>query len=101
MNKKTDKKIILDFKPFDKEERKLAESVERGEWASISNKQKRLQTHIDDAKYTITKSKSINIRLTPGDLMGIKLRALEEGIPYQTLISSIIHKYSKGKLKNL
>jgi predicted DNA binding CopG/RHH family protein len=42
---------------------------------------------------THKKDKCINIRLTTTDLQNIKARALEEGLPYQTLISSIIHKY--------
>ena len=53
------------------------------------------------AKASVTKSKRINIRLTSKDFYDIQAKALEEGIPYQTIISSIIHKYNKGKLKSL
>ncbi len=48
----------------------------------------------------MAKNKRINIRLTSKDYYDIQLKAVEEGIPYQTLISSLIHKYNKGELKS-
>jgi predicted DNA binding CopG/RHH family protein len=50
------------------------------------------------ATNTLTKDQRMNIRITKKDLDGIKLRAIEEGIPYQTLVASIIHKYLSGSL---
>jgi predicted DNA binding CopG/RHH family protein len=50
------------------------------------------------AANTLTKDQRMNIRITKNDLDGIKLKAMEEGLPYQTLVSSIIHKYVTGKL---
>lgn len=50
------------------------------------------------AKATGIKDQRVNIRLSSGDLADIQVRALEEGIPYQTLIASILHKYVTGRL---
>jgi predicted DNA binding CopG/RHH family protein len=84
---------------LDDEEREVFESVERGEWESVPNftqEKARLQSY---ARNTLAKSKAISIRVTQGDFHGIKVKAMQEGIPYQTLISSIIHKYVSGALK--
>jgi predicted DNA binding CopG/RHH family protein len=85
------------MKYIDKEEKEMIESYNKGEWQSARKKNKKV--FIDAAKASITKSKRINIRLTSKDFYDIQAKAMEEGIPYQTLISSIIHKYNKGKIK--
>jgi len=87
------------MKYIDKEEKELIESFNKGEWKST--KTKNTKTYVESAKLSLTKSKRINIRLTTKDLYDIQAKAIEEGIPYQTLISSIIHKYNKGKLKTV
>lgn len=81
---------------LDKEERDILASVERGDWKPLRKKEfevmkKRLEA---SARYTLTKNKSISIRLTSVDLDRIKAKAVQEGLPYQTLIGSIIHKYA-------
>ena len=86
------------MKYIDKEEKELIESYDKGEWKSV--KKKDLSTYEKAAKESIAKTKRINIRLTPKDYHDIQVKAIEEGIPYQTLISSIIHKYNKGELKS-
>ena len=53
------------------------------------------------ARATAVKDRRVNIRLASGDLFDIQAKALEEGIPYQTLIASILHKYVSGRLKEL
>lgn len=85
------------MKYLDKEEKELIESYNRGEWKPIKKKDQKV--YVKAAKESITKSKRINIRLTAKDYHDIQVKAVEEGIPYQTLISSIIHKYNKGELK--
>ncbi len=50
------------------------------------------------ARATAIKDRRVNIRLSSGDLQDIQVRALEEGLPYQTLIASVLHKYVTGKL---
>ena len=87
------------MKYIDKEEKDLIESYNKGEWKSV--KVKNTKKYTESAKLSVTKSKRINIRLTTKDFYDIQAKAIEEGIPYQTLISSIIHKYNKGKLKSV
>jgi predicted DNA binding CopG/RHH family protein len=86
------------MKYLDKEEKDLIESFEKGEWKPI--KKKNQKVFVKAAKESIAKNKRINIRLTTKDYHSIQVKAVEEGIPYQTLISSIIHKYNKGELKS-
>ncbi|MCB1986331.1 MAG: hypothetical protein H6936_00450 [Burkholderiales bacterium] len=83
-----------------KEEAQLLEAAEAGELASIltENRKKEL---VAAAKDTVRKDKRINIRISNRDLRAIQLKAYEEGIPYQTLVSSIIHKYISGSLKDI
>jgi len=82
---------------FDKEEKEIIESYENEEWVSSD---KTLKEEIEKAaKNSTLKNRRINIRLTEKDFKDIQVKAMEEGIPYQTLISSIIHKYNKGELK--
>jgi predicted DNA binding CopG/RHH family protein len=50
------------------------------------------------ARSTAVKDKRVNIRLSSGDLSDIQVKALEEGVPYQTLIASVLHKYVTGRL---
>ncbi|GJQ60961.1 MAG: hypothetical protein SCALA702_00140 [Melioribacteraceae bacterium] len=85
------------MKYIDEEEKELMESFEKDEWQSIEKKEHR--KYIESAEMSVSKSKRINIRLTPRDLHAIQVKAIEEGVPYQTLISSIIHKYTQGKLR--
>ncbi|NOX19866.1 MAG: antitoxin [Nitrospirae bacterium] len=81
-----------------KEEKQLLESVEKGEWKSVKGVKRKIKNYQEYAKATFKKDRRINIRISERDLIGIQKKALEEGIPYQTLISSIIHKYVSGRL---
>lgn len=83
---------------LDKTERELLESYENEEWSSVENVESEKSRYKEIARYTIQKNKRINIRISERDLDGIKLKAIEEGIPYQTLISSLLHKYVLGRL---
>jgi predicted DNA binding CopG/RHH family protein len=83
---------------LDKEERELIDSIEKGEWRSISDLQKEIEKSKSIAKATLAKDRRMNIRIAKKDLDALKVKAIEEGIPYQTLVSSIIHKYLSGKL---
>ncbi len=88
---------------FTKEEKELLEAFEKDEWKSIQSKNKEISRYQQIAKTTFKKDSRVNIRISSKDVHAIQVRALEEGIPYQTLISSVIHKYVTGKLteKNL
>ena len=89
---------IKAFEPIDEEERDLMESIEKDEWRSIKHIEKEKEKAIAAAQNTLKKDKRINLRLTQKDYHQIQVKAIEEGIPYQTLISSIIHKYLNGSL---
>ncbi|MCH8955758.1 antitoxin [candidate division KSB1 bacterium] len=82
---------------LDKMEKELSKSYENDEWVSVDNLESEKSKYQEIARYTIQKNKRINIRISEKDLNGIKLRAREEGIPYQTLISSVLHKFVSGK----
>ena len=85
-------------KYLDSEEQGLIQSLERDDWKSTENLESWKALLSKTAANTLTKDQRINIRLTKNDLDGIKLKAMEEGLPYQTLVTSIIHKYVTGKL---
>jgi len=82
------------------DENKLLESVKKGEWVSVSSENE-LNRYQDIAQEQLKKDKRITIRISNNVLTGLQKRALEEGIPYQTLISSILHKFLSGKLKEI
>jgi predicted DNA binding CopG/RHH family protein len=86
------------FKPIDQEEKDLMESIERDEWQPVKNLDQERKKAIDAARNTLKKDKRINLRLSQKDYHQIQIKAIEEGIPYQTLISSIVHKYLNGSL---
>ncbi len=83
-----------------KEERMLLRAVEDGDFESTLDDERRLQLETI-AGNTFKKDKRINIRISNRDLMAVQSRALQEGIPYQTLIASIVHKYVSGSLKDV
>lgn len=81
---------------LDKEEREELRSFEAGEGKPLRGKELEEMKRFlqESARYTITKSASISIRLAPLDLELLKAKAIREGMPYQTLITSLIHKYA-------
>ena len=85
---------------IDADEKELLESVERGEWKSAGGRRERTR-YARYAKATFRKDRRLNIRLSSKDLEAIQKRALSEGLPYQTLISSLLHKYAAGRLKEV
>lgn len=82
-----------------KEEKELELSLKKNEWKSISSKTVYLKKLKSAAKNTLAKDKRMNIRIAGKDILLLKTKALEVGIPYQTLVSSILHQYVTGKLK--
>ncbi len=80
------------------EEKDILESYERGEWRPIKNQKAEIKKLREYARNTLQKDKRINIRMSSKDLDQVQVIAAQEGIPYQTLISSIIHKYVSGYL---
>ena len=86
---------------MDADEKKLLESVERGDWKSAGGGTRERARFSRYAKSTFKKDRRLNIRLSSKDLEAIQKRALAEGLPYQTLIASLLHKYAAGRLKEI
>lgn len=82
------------------EEKALLDAVETGEFESVLTESRKRELEAI-ATNTFKKDKRINIRISNRDLTAIQSRASEEGIPYQTFVSSIIHKYISGSLQDL
>lgn len=82
---------------MDKDEMELAISLENEGWISDLTRKEKSQ-YEEYARYSLNKQKRINIRMSERDLMKIRAKAIEEGIPYQSLISMLIHKYNEGKV---
>jgi len=81
---------------LDKYEKELWDSFERNEWKSVPNLPKRKAELKEYARETVRKNKRVNIRISERDLNELQRIAIREGLPYQTLISSILHKYVSG-----
>jgi predicted DNA binding CopG/RHH family protein len=82
---------------LDKNEKDLARSLEKEEWISDLTAKEKKQ-YEEYARYSLNKKRRINIRMSERDLKKIRAKAIEEGIPYQSLISMLIHKYNEGKV---
>ena len=80
------------------EEREILDEFERGELRSAPGAERELQVARQAARNTFNKTRRVNLRMTERDFNLAHSRAREEGIPYQTLLSSVIHKYLSGRL---
>ena len=83
-----------------KEEREILDAFESGRVKSVRGKTTRLKEHRAYAEATFRKDKRVNIRISSRDLNLLQRRAITEGIPYQTLIASVLHKFVDGRLKD-
>jgi predicted DNA binding CopG/RHH family protein len=86
------------MKKLDAFEQDILTDYEQGELKSTSPSKANLAKFKAAASATFLKEKRVNIRLSTPDLMDIQARALEEGLPYQTLIASVLHKFVSGRL---
>ena len=84
---------------LDKEEKELLEEVERDEWRSVVSELRDLDVYRQAARRTLRKDKRVNIRISERDLVSLQKIAAEEGIPYQTFISSILHKFVSKRIE--
>ncbi len=82
----------------DKEEKNLVKSIENDEWKPVVNINSLKRKMKQAARATMLKDQRMNIRISKRDLESLKIKALEEGMPYQTLVSSVLHKYVTGLL---
>lgn len=91
----------MNYYELEKEEKRELEAIENaienGEIKNVTNFEKRKKELQQIAKSTFNKTRNINIRLSEKDLYRLKTKAMEEGIPYQTLASSILHKSTASK----
>jgi predicted DNA binding CopG/RHH family protein len=83
---------------FDQEESEILEAFESGKVKRVKDSSDIQKRHQLYAEAMFKKDARINIRLTSKDLRGLQKKALAEGIPYQTLVASILHKYVEGRL---
>lgn len=79
---------------LDPEEEEILKAFEEGKLVRVKNFEQAKKDAIEAAKNTINKNRNINLRLTERDLSKLKAKAAEEGMPYQTLAASILHKYT-------
>lgn len=97
--KKTKKYDI--FAPLDDYEKDLMKAIDNDEFVEIPNQEEEMKRYRAAAKYTLEKMKKdkrITIRVESEDLKTIQNKAIESGIPYQTLIASILRKFARGKI---
>ncbi len=83
---------------LDAEEKELLTSYEADEWQSVDNVEEEVKAYSEYATATFKKDKRVNIRISSKDLEALQKRALEEGLPYQTLMASVLHKFVNGRL---
>ena len=83
---------------LNEDESELLDSLELEEWSSVDNIEEEISSHQKIANNTLKKDKRVNLRMTSKDLEAIKTYAVEEGLPYQTLMSSVLHKFITGRL---
>jgi predicted DNA binding CopG/RHH family protein len=81
-----------------KEEKEILDSFEKGEWVPVADLSKRRKELAEFARNTLRKDKRLNIRISERDLIELQRKAVKEGLPYQTYVSSIIHKFINGTL---
>jgi predicted DNA binding CopG/RHH family protein len=80
------------------EEQEILKSFEEGEWTPVEDLPERKKKMMEYARSTLRKDKRLNIRISERDLVELQRKAVEEGLPYQTYVSSIIHKFINGSL---
>jgi len=83
---------------LDQAENEISDSYDRDEWVSAPGRDEELSKYQNYARATFRKDRRVNIRISGKDLEALQKKALREGIPYQTLIASILHKFVSGSL---
>ena len=84
---------------LNKEEQEILDDIEAGKYKSVANVKEELKKLREYAKYTLEKKKNINIRLSERDLQRLKAKAVEHGLPYQTLAATVLHNFASDKIK--
>lgn len=89
---------VIPMSKLDTEEKEILEAFDAGKLKQNKDAKKQIKQHSAVAEATFKKDARINIRLSSRDLRSLQARALKEGIPYQTLVSSVLHKFIDGQL---
>jgi predicted DNA binding CopG/RHH family protein len=82
---------------LDPEEQDILDSFERGEWKPVPNQKREIARHMQYAKKTLAKDQRVNIRISSRDLEQLQTIAVEDGLPYQTLMASVLHRFVSGR----
>ncbi len=85
----------MKYYELDNYEKKVLKSYQKGKLKPVANKKKEIKRYKGYANASLDKTKNINIRISERDLFKVKTLALKKGLPYQTLISSIVHQHSE------
>jgi len=86
------------FEYIDDDEREIIASLEADEWISVADADINKAEATEIARSTMRKDRRMNVRISERDMRNLKIRAAEEGIPYQTLVTMVLHKYVTGQL---
>ncbi len=84
---------------LDKEEKEIEKAIENNELRQVKDLSRKKRLYKNYARYTLNKLRNINIRISLKDLQKLKVKATENGLPYQTLASTVLHHYSNNKLR--
>jgi len=90
----------MKYYELDPEEKEILEAFNKGKVKSVPNVREEIARYKAYAKAALDKTKNINLRVSEADLLKIKALAAEKGIPYQTLLASLVHQSSTGRIKN-
>ena len=82
---------------LDKEEQNILDSFDRGEWKPVANRRQEIARHLAYARNTLAKDRRVNIRISSKDLEELQAIAVEDGMPYQTLMASVLHRFASGR----
>ena len=86
---------------LDKEEQDILNSFESGEWKPVANRRKEIARHVAYARNTLAKNRRVNIRISSKDLEELQTIAVEDGMPYQTLMASVLHRFASGRFMEI
>lgn len=92
--------VAMNSLKLDQEEQALLNAFEADEFESVLTEDRKSNL-VKSAEAVFKKDKRLNIRISSRDLAALQRRALEEGLPYQTLVASVLHKYASGSLQDL
>lgn len=87
------------FEPWDQQERDIQEALDKGTLKTLPDQEGWREALRQAARMTLAKDRHISIRLATADILALKNKAADLGIPYQTLIGSLLHQYVEGKIR--